>query len=115
MTKCEIVIFKENQGNLVISYGFHTTPFGKCLIGTATKSICHLSFVDDTETSAIKILQNECPQAQLKEERQNTGVIIRSIFDEDDEICKKTFHLLVKGTDLQIKVWQALISIPKGI
>ena len=28
-----------------ISYGFHPSPFGECLLGVTERGICHLSFV----------------------------------------------------------------------
>jgi AraC family transcriptional regulator of adaptative response/methylated-DNA-[protein]-cysteine methyltransferase len=112
MIKFEIVEFKEKQNNQEIFYVFHSTPFGKCLIGVITKGICHLSFVDDTEASAIEILKKEWPQAQLKEDTHYTETVVGNVFEKDPE---KSLSLFVKGTDFQIKVWQALLSIPKGI
>ncbi|WP_341807852.1 methylated-DNA--[protein]-cysteine S-methyltransferase [Wolbachia endosymbiont (group E) of Neria commutata] len=104
---------KEDKNNLEIFYGFHSTLFGNALIGVTEKGICCLSFVDDSETSAIAALQKEWPQAQLKEDTYYTKTVVRSIF-ENDENPKKSFCLFAKGTDFQVKVWQGLLSIPKG-
>lgn len=106
--------YKKSINDLEISYGFHSTYFGKCLVATTTKGICHLSFTDDSETLSIIVLQKEWLQAQLKEDIQNTKAIICNIFEKDGEVSEKTFNLFVKGTDFQIKVWQALTSIPTG-
>lgn len=117
MTKFEIITFKECKrlsNSFEIFYGFHSTFFGKVMIGVTTEGICHLSFVDGSKALAIEVLEKEWPQARLKEDIYNTKGIIRSIFEKDDKISEKPFNLFVKGTNFQIKVWQALILIPKG-
>src|SRR5690606_440527 len=37
--------FKSRGEGVTVRYGFHPTPFGKCLIATTERGICHLSFV----------------------------------------------------------------------
>ncbi|MFN3491014.1 MAG: helix-turn-helix domain-containing protein, partial [Anaerolineales bacterium] len=37
--------YKSHGMGLNIHYGIHLTPFGKCLIATTERGICHLSFV----------------------------------------------------------------------
>ncbi|MFP3015840.1 MAG: methylated-DNA--[protein]-cysteine S-methyltransferase [Wolbachia sp.] len=108
MAKYQVITPGKNKESIDILYGYHSTIFGKALIGVTTQSICHLSFCD-FETSAIKILKKEWPQAYLKKDRLTTAKIVRNIFDT--QIPERSFSLLVRGTDFQIKVWQALISI----
>ncbi|APR98742.1 methylated-DNA--[protein]-cysteine S-methyltransferase [Wolbachia endosymbiont of Folsomia candida] len=114
-----MIIFKpavprEYKSSLKIFYGLHSTLFGKCLIGVAQEGICHLSFVD-TEVSSIEVLKKAWPQAQLKQDIVITGSIIQNVFMGDSTSSEKMFYLFVKGTDFQVKVWQALVSMPKGI
>lgn len=111
MAKYQITTPRKNKESIDILYGYHSTTFGKALIGVTAQSICHLSFCD-FETSAIGILEKEWSQACLKEDRLTTEKIVHNIFDI--QIPERSFSLLVKGTDFQIKVWQALLSIPKG-
>ena len=44
---------------LTIRYGIHPTPFGKCLIATTERGICHLGFVQTSEGKAIDNLVAE--------------------------------------------------------
>ncbi|WP_353276473.1 methylated-DNA--[protein]-cysteine S-methyltransferase [Wolbachia endosymbiont (group B) of Villa cingulata] len=111
MAKYQIITPRENKESIDVLYGYHSTIFGKVLIGVTTQSICHISFCN-TETSAIEIIKKEWPQACLKEDRLTTEKIVHNIFDT--QLPEKPFSLLVRGTDFQIKVWQALISIPTG-
>src|SRR5512145_2087381 len=41
--------YKTRGEGLTIHYGIHLTPFGKCLIATTERGICHLSFVQTSE------------------------------------------------------------------
>lgn len=104
MVKYQITTSRENKESVDILYGYHFTIFRKVLIGVTVQSICHLSFCD-SETSSIEILKKEWPQACLKEDNRK---FVHNVLPE------KPLSLLVKGTDFQIEVWQALISIPAG-
>ena len=44
---------------VTIRYGIHPTPFGKCLIGTTERGICHLGFVQTSEGDAVDNLVRE--------------------------------------------------------
>src|SRR5215217_9606756 len=41
--------YKSRGAGLTIRYGIHPTPFGKCLIATTDRGICHLGFVQTSE------------------------------------------------------------------
>ena len=41
--------FKNKGEDLAITYGFHATPFGECLLATTERGICGLSFVRQGE------------------------------------------------------------------
>src|SRR5688572_25768986 len=45
--------YKTRGEGVTICYGVHPTPFGKCLIATTERGICHLSFVQTSEGEAI--------------------------------------------------------------
>jgi len=40
--------------------------------------------------------------------------LIKNIFQTDGKKDSRPFNLLVKGTNFQTKVWQALLNIPQG-
>src|SRR3954467_7865494 len=50
--------FKTRGEGIEIHYGFHATPFGRCLLGVTSRGICWLSFTEDKtgENAAVREL-----------------------------------------------------------
>ena len=105
--------YKTKGSGIRIEYGFHPTPFGYCLIGVTVRGTCWLSFLEtDQDTKgALEELKQHWHNSVFHEDRILTGAVVKQIFDKDD---KKKLHLFVKGTNFQIKVWEALLRIPEG-
>ena len=108
--------YKNMGEDLLIHYGFHPTPFGECLLVVTERGICHASFVNEHEQEdALTQLQSNWILATIREDRQKTQQYVERIFaPEQPEKASRPFHLLLKGTNFQVNVWQALLSIPKG-
>src|SRR5512146_1309610 len=105
--------YKSRGAGLTIRYGLHPTPFGECLIGLTERGICHLGFVQDGEGDAIDALVAEWAQARMVEDQRATAPLIEPIFD----VGRRSGHPLylhLRGTNFQIKVWEALLRIPAG-
>jgi AraC family transcriptional regulator of adaptative response/methylated-DNA-[protein]-cysteine methyltransferase len=105
--------YKSHGAGVTIRYGLHPTPFGKCLIGVTEHGICYLSFVQTSEGEAIDALVNEWKQAQMIEDHGTTAPLIEPIFDLGQR-DKRSLQLHLRGTNFQIKVWEALLNIPVG-
>lgn len=94
----------KNQGTgLTIDYGIHETPFGPCLIGVTARGICWMGFDTDHEAMIA-----QWPNANYVENPERTGTYIERAFESD-----ATLH--VKGTNFQVRVWEALLRIPPGM
>jgi AraC family transcriptional regulator of adaptative response/methylated-DNA-[protein]-cysteine methyltransferase len=107
--------FKQMGAGLRIAYGFHDTPFGACLLARTTRGICHLGFVDgDDRNAAFGVLQLNWPEAEFVEDKSVTDPVVRRIFSADPNREARPFHLLLKGTNFQVNVWRALLTIPRG-
>ena len=112
--------YKSRGAGLIIRYGIHPTPFGKCLIATTERGICHLGFINSGEGAAIDELVSTWKLAKMTEDYTKTAPLIRSIFSEDTAEFKTSLstvsplRLLLRGTNFQIKVWEALLKIPSG-
>ncbi len=107
--------FKRLGADLKIEYGLHPTPFGECLLATTDRGICHLGFLAGNDHStALYQLQQNWPGAKLIENQANTGSIVNNIFIPAHTSESRPFHLLLKGTNFQVNVWQALLTIPSG-
>jgi len=107
--------FKRLGAGLKIEYGIHPTPFGDCLIAVTERGICHFSFIiDDDPTGAVNQLTENWPDAEIMNNKKSTEKIVRCIFDRKLKKENEPFNLLVRGTNFQINVWRALLSIPDG-
>ncbi len=106
--------YRRQGAGVRIAYGYHDTPFGRCLAAATARGLCALNFVQDGDGSeALAVLASRWPQATLVEEPETTAFLVEQIFSTASERARP-FHLLLKGTNFQMKVWQALLAIPPG-
>jgi AraC family transcriptional regulator of adaptative response/methylated-DNA-[protein]-cysteine methyltransferase len=106
--------FKSRGQGLVIRYGFSETPFGECLLGETSRGICFLEFVaNETHSAKLDRLKNHWQEAAFVEDRDAIRDRVEFIFSRSGKTAG-TLNLLVKGTNFQVQVWQALLRIPRG-
>lgn len=105
--------YKSGGAGLSIRYGLHDTPFGKALIGLTDRGICHLGFVDTSEGDAIDMLVAAWQHARLIEDHKATAPLVEPIFDLRERV-QMPLRLHLRGTNFQLKVWEALLRIPRG-
>lgn len=106
--------YKEQGKGVIIQYGTHSTPFGNVFIAITKRGICSIRFVgtDEDANRVVMEMKSEWPNANFRQDQSATRSIIGSAFGQDKKAEKLT--LRVKGTNFQIKVWQALLKIPEG-
>ena len=106
--------YKLNGSGIRIEYGFHETPFGLSLIGVTERGICWLSFIttDEDPKYELEKMKEHWHQSVFHQNQELTRSFFSSIFGERKE--EKKLHVLVKGTNFQIKVWEALLRLPVG-
>ena len=107
--------FKTNGAGLNIGYGFYQTPFGECLLATTARGICGLTFVEQEHRGqALKDLRRSWPNAGFHEDGGQNQALINRIFTPGGQKNGAPLNLIVRGTNFQIKVWEALLKIPEG-
>jgi AraC family transcriptional regulator of adaptative response/methylated-DNA-[protein]-cysteine methyltransferase len=115
---CEAVTpgdYKSQGEDLEIAYGFHASPFGECLLALTGRGICDLIFVSEgNREEALKALKKRWASAALHEDPQRTGPVVAQVFDRLTGGEAKPLSLHLRGTNFQIKVWEALLNIPSG-
>ena len=115
---CEAVTpgeYKTKGAGLEIAYGYHATPFGECMLAKTDRGICGLSFVQNGGRQPVFAdLKNKWTNAKLVEDPQLTRPFVKQIFNLSEEKNSVPLHLILNGTNFQIKVWEALIKIPMG-
>jgi AraC family transcriptional regulator of adaptative response/methylated-DNA-[protein]-cysteine methyltransferase len=106
--------FKTEGKGLSISYGFHLTPFGECFIAVTERGICAMAFVDEVSRAhQLILLGKKWHFASIEPDQQITAGYIHRIFSPNLKTLEK-LPLLVQGTNFQLKVWEALLTIPQG-
>lgn len=107
--------FKRGGCGATIRYGFCDSPFGGCLLAMTDRGICHLGFTARTDRSAaLNELMLAWPGAVFVEDSAPIASTIRRIFGARVTGDARPFFVLVKGTNFQVNVWRALLSIPAG-
>jgi AraC family transcriptional regulator of adaptative response/methylated-DNA-[protein]-cysteine methyltransferase len=116
--QCEAVTpgeYKLLGAGLKIFYGCHQTKFGPCLVAQTERGICGLFFLQDgDENKYIRRLVKDWPAAEIIEKPGLTAATIDQIFNSASRNQNQPISLFVKGTNFQIKVWEALLKIPQG-
>ena len=105
--------YKRRGADLAIDYGFHPTPFGECLLAQSSRGVCFLMFTDDDRAACLQLLQQEWALSQLTENPAATASTVARIFAESTDQATP-LRVMPKGTNFQIKVWEALLRIPAG-
>ena len=105
--------YKSRGLGLTIRYGLHPTPFGKCLLAVTERGICHLSFVQTSEGDSIDALVEDWKRAEMIEDHRATAPLVEPIFDLSRR-GNTNLQVHLRGTNFQIKVWEALLNIPAG-
>ncbi len=109
--------YKSGGAGLELVYGTHETPFGHALLAMTGEGITDLMFADEEdEKNAIAELERKWPSARISEAPDETGVVLEGIFDRDFEQTRgEPKKLCLRGTNFQLKVWNALLNIPEGL
>ena len=107
--------YKQQGRGLTISYGIHPTLFGECLLALTERGITYLAFsVDGNSASLVQDLGRRWPQAALQQDAKKTMPQLNEIFSNEMNRCTLRSHLFLRGTNFQLKVWEALLRIPSG-
>jgi AraC family transcriptional regulator, regulatory protein of adaptative response / methylated-DNA-[protein]-cysteine methyltransferase len=106
--------YKRRGEGLAISWGVHASPFGDCLLGLTPRGVCALEFLlADGEDEALGRLRSVWENAELVHAPRLTAPVVRRIFEPAMQKLAP-LSVLVKGTNFQLKVWEALLRVPSG-
>lgn len=104
--------YKQGGIHLQIRYSFADSPFGSLIVASTAKGICYMAFCQN-EAAGLHSLRQRFPNAALhflSDTHQENALLI---FKNDwSQLPKIKLHL--KGSPFQLKVWEALLSIPMG-
>jgi AraC family transcriptional regulator of adaptative response/methylated-DNA-[protein]-cysteine methyltransferase len=99
---------KEN----IISYSYFSSPFGKMVAASMPQGVCYVGYAVSHE-EVLKELRERFPKGILRHLKNQQHEHVKKLFAGKWEKGKK-LSLYVKGTEFQLKVWEALLQIPAG-
>jgi AraC family transcriptional regulator of adaptative response/methylated-DNA-[protein]-cysteine methyltransferase len=102
--------YARKGAGLKIRWGWFDSPFGLALVMGTTKGICGLGFAAETGAEpTFADMRSRWPQAEFVEDPMALRPLVDAAFSRKGETA---LHLI--GAPLQIKVWEALLTIPDG-
>ena len=109
MTPGEI---KSGGAGLVLGWGQAETPFGVALVGWTPRGICYLAFLNEDAAQRLQELRFAWPAAELRQDKAQAQHLMGQVFPATPQPGR--LHLLLRGTNFQLKVWEALLRLPPG-
>src|SRR5690606_41524632 len=96
---------------LLVICGFKRHTMADIVLSSTEKGICHIAFVDPQK--ALSNIREQYPLANVIRKELPRHIEVLHIFDDSAQL-KNPLHLHLKGTPFQLKVWEALLKVPKG-
>lgn len=104
--------YKSLGAGVAIEYGWAATPFGIALLGRTERGLCHFEFTDHDRLADIARLQAHWPNALLTHNDAMAQALVAKVFAQ--QLIPGRLHLVLKGTNFQLKIWEALLTSTPG-
>ena len=101
---------------LTIAWSHVPTTVGNALVAATERGVCAVLLEDDAATALFQ-LQQEFPNATLQRSEEGEGDFLQPrLASVADYLAGKPAHvdLHLMGTAFQIRVWEALMQVPRG-
>jgi len=115
MVSCEAMTpgeIKSGGAGVTLCWGQAETPFGTALAGWTPRGLCYLAFLDGDAAQRHQELCAAWPAAQLQCDDTQAQALLDQVFP--GPLQPGRLHLLLRGTNFQLKVWEALLRLPPG-
>ena len=99
-----------------LQVGLADSPFGKVAMAQSPRGLCHMEFLDSGgEAACMQRIQALWPKATLDRDDARAIHTAANIFSAPVKGGgARPIKLFVKGSDMQLQVWRALLRIPPG-
>ncbi len=106
--------FAQGGRGEIIGWAVAQSPLGWVVIGATERGLCWLALADTAE-AAQATLSGEFPAATLQQDEALLKMVQEAVGSvRGEEGQGKVLPLDLRGTAFQLKVWNALRSIPRG-
>lgn len=98
--------------NVNINFGYSPTPFGEALLSWTDRGISFLGFCTDKSSQKVfGELEAKWPLAEYTRDDRGAGLWADKLFTMKGP---NNVPVWLRGSPFQLKVWEALLSIPQG-
>lgn len=105
--------YAKGGAGMTIYWGWFESPFGPALVMGTDKGICGIGFGSETtEEDAMLDLVGRWPKANFVEDPMHLRPWVLTAFGSEPALEPTPLYLI--GAPFQIKVWEALLTIPSG-
>jgi AraC family transcriptional regulator of adaptative response/methylated-DNA-[protein]-cysteine methyltransferase len=102
--------YASGGAGLTIRWAWVDSPFGPALVMATGRGICGLGFAAETgEAATMADLTGRWPAATYIEDAEGVAPLAQAAFGGGGDL-----RLSLIGAPFQIKVWEALLSVPSG-
>lgn len=99
---------------LTFRYGTAASLFGRVFVTLSPRGVSRLAFVEPGEDDAFLAAEERIwPRARFVADRAGAADVARRLFARA-EGSAAPLRLAPRGTNFQVKVWQALMAVPPG-
>lgn len=107
--------YKSGGQGLSVHWGVHLTPLGPALFAALDRGLCAVSFlIGEEPREAALDLGRRWPGAKLEHRPAAVAGFAREVTKRMNGKSGQPLSVVLKGTPLQLKVWEALLRIPEG-
>ncbi|MCA9147140.1 MAG: methylated-DNA--[protein]-cysteine S-methyltransferase [Planctomycetales bacterium] len=107
--------YKTAGSELQIVYGFHETPFGEGFFALTERGICALEFVvDGNHDTVVNGFKERWSRATVERDQRTTEPLAAKVFGDVAAQRGQPLSVFVRGTNFQVRVWEALLRLPLG-
>ncbi|WP_008294690.1 bifunctional helix-turn-helix domain-containing protein/methylated-DNA--[protein]-cysteine S-methyltransferase [Congregibacter litoralis] len=97
---------------IALEYGWGDSPFGAAFVAWSDRGVCQLSFHEAKNPEVLRAFEDDWQGATRVEHSAAASALLQRIFANPLERGK--LHLLLRGTNFQVKVWEALMQVAPG-
>ena len=111
--------YRQQGASLEMRYGVGPSPFGECFVAWTDRGLCALHFFDSSSAYQALLAGHlqDWAAAQQHEDHAGARQLTTRVFAALSGQCgdgQQPFNLLMRGSDFQLQVWQALLDIAPG-
>lgn len=110
-------LYKARGAGIDFVYGFDESPFGRALVVATDRGLAGIGFSEGGEAGdeiAFQDMLRRWPMASFVRDDARIAKLSGRVFRPNEWLEDRPLQIILIGTDFEIRVWQALLTIPVG-